>query len=43
MERWVRAGKRVGELERYVMGGEGGCLGEVEGGGGNGGVGNGVV
>lgn len=46
MERWAKAGKRVGEFEGYIKGGEEKSLGEREEGGevggGKDGVGNGV-
>jgi len=30
-ERWVRGGKRIGELEAYLKGGNEKCLAEIEG------------
>lgn len=35
VERWVKAGKRVGEIEGYIKGGEMSCLAEMERGGGS--------
>lgn len=37
VERWVKAGKRVGEFEGYIYGGKVRSLAEVERGGGDGG------